>query len=341
MTYIDEKTRTAYAHFWSSSLERALAKNTLVSLTYSGSRGVDLYSVESINRVGSGAVYLGDRNPESRLNNQYSDITRRSNNGFSRYHGVTVGIESANFAKTGLLLTANYTWSHSVDNLSSTLSISANNKNLGLLDPFNKRLDEGDSDFDARHRFVMSGIWDIPLMRKSPSLANTLIQGWSLTYIFTSESGKPFTVFDCTNSISVCPRLMATGPLKFSGPSNPPPSSEDFNLFRYIDLMSQASGAGSFVNPATGNSDLGPYPSNMTARNAFRAPGQWNLDVGLARIVKIREKYGLQFRAEIFDAFNHANLFIVGSEADISSTDFVSAKRFGRRQVQLALKLVF
>jgi hypothetical protein len=341
LTHIDQNLRTAYAHFWSLSLERAVLKNAVVSINYSGSRGVNLYSVESINRAGSGAVYLGDRNRLARLNRQYSDITTRGNNGFSNYHGLTVGIESGNLAGTGLIFTANYTWSHSIDNLSSALSASPNNKNLGLLDPFNPRLDKGNSDFDARHRFVTSGIWDIPFGRKRESLTDKLLDGWSVNYIFTAESGKPFTIFDCTNSLSVCPRLLLGGPIKLTGPNHPPPSPEEPNLFRYIDLSDQAGAAGSYVNPVTGTSDLGPYPSNMTARNAFRGPGQWSLDASLAKVVRINDRYGLQFRGEVFNAFNHANLFIVGSETDISSTDFIAAKRLGRRQVQLAIKLIF
>ncbi|MEW6209275.1 MAG: TonB-dependent receptor [Acidobacteriota bacterium] len=341
LTHIDERLRTAYAHTWSLSLERALLSNTVVSVNYSGSRGVDLYSVETLNRAGSGAVYLGDQNGLSRLNNQYSDITTRRNNGFSSYHGLTVGIESANLASVGLLVTASYTWSHSIDNLSSTLSISPNNINLGLLDPFNPRLDKGSSDFDSRHRLVSGGIWEIPFAQKKKGLAERLLDGWSISYIFTAESGKPFTIFDCTNSLMVCPRLMLTGPIRFKGPDDPPPSRDEPNLFIYIDLRGQARGAGSYVNPITGASDLGPYPSNMTSRNAFRGPGQWNLDASLAKAIKINDRFDLQFRAEMFNVFNHANLFIVGSEADIGSADAVAAKRLGRRQAQMAIKLIF
>lgn len=341
LTHIDQNIRTAYAHFWSLSLERALFTNTVASINYSGSRGVNLYSIEIVNRAGSGTVYLGDRNRLSRLNNQYSDITTRRNNGFSSYHGLTVGIESGNLASTGLLVTASYTWSHSIDNLSSTLSISPNNINLGLLDPFNPRLDKGSSDFDSRHRFVTGGIWDIPFAQKKKGLTERLLDGWSINYIFTAETGKPFTIFDCTNSLIVCPRLLLARPIKLSGPDNPLPSPEEPNLFVYINLRNQARGAGSYVNPLTRTSDLGPYPSNMTSRNAFRGPGQWNLDASLAKVIRINDRWDLQFRAEMFNVFNHANLFIVGSEADIGSADFVAAKRLGRRQTQMAVRLIF
>jgi hypothetical protein len=341
VAHIDERLRTAQAHFWSLSLERSLLKNTVMSINYSGSRGSGLYSLETLNRAGSGAVYLGDRDGLSRLNNQYSDITTRRNNGFSSYHGLTFGIESANLAGAGLLVTASYTLSHSIDNLSSTLSISPNNINPGLLDPFNPRLDKGSSDFDSRHRIVTGGLWEIPFARKKKGLAEKLFDNWAISYIFTAESGKPFTVFDCTNSLMVCPRLLLAGPIRFKGPDDLRPLRDEPNLFVYIDLRGQARGAGSYINPITGASDLGPYPSNMTSRNAFRGPGQWNLDASLAKAISIDDRFDLQFRAEMFNVFNHANLFIVGSEADIGSADAVVAKRLGRRQAQIAVKLIF
>ncbi len=339
LTHIDERLRTAYAHFWSLSLERALSNNTVVSVSYSGSRGAGLYSVETLNRAGSGAVYLGDRYGLSRLNNQYSDITTRRNNGFSSYHGFTVGIESANLASIGLFVTTSYTLSHSIDNLSSTLSISPNNINLGLLDPFTPRLDKGSSDFDSRHRLVTGGVWEIPFARNKKGPAERLFDNWSISYIFTAESGKPFTIFDCTNSLMVCPRLLLSGPIRFKGPDDPPASRDEPNLFVYIDLRGQTRGR--YTNPLTGTSDLGPYPSRMTSRNAFRGPGQWNLDAGLSKVISINDRLDLQLRAEVFNLFNHANLFVVGSEADIGSADAVTAKRLGRRQTQIAIRLIF
>src|SRR6185295_4872115 len=158
----------------------------------------------------------------------------------------------------------------------------------------------GSSDFDTRHRFVTGAVWDIPFWGNRKGLTNRLFYGWSLNTIFTAESGKPFTIFDCTNSLTVCPRLMLAGPIDFRGPHKPPPSSDEPNLFRYIDLGPQAAGAGSYASPITRTSDLGPYPDNMTARNAFRGPGQWTLDASLARKIKIDEKRYLQFRMEVF-----------------------------------------
>jgi hypothetical protein len=79
----------------------------------------------------------------------------------------------------------------------------------------------------------------------------------------------------------------------------------------------------------------------MTKRNAFRGPGFWNFNGALYKTFRFSEKYKLQLRSEFFNVFNHANLFVNGSEADISGSNFVPAHKSGNRNVQLAVKFIF
>ena len=78
---LDENLRTAYAHFWSASLQREVFSSNFAEMTYAGSKGVSLYSISNTNRPGSGPVYLGDPPGLGRLNSQYSDINSRGNGG--------------------------------------------------------------------------------------------------------------------------------------------------------------------------------------------------------------------------------------------------------------------
>src|SRR4029079_19012713 len=113
---------TAYSHFWSLSLERELAKNTVLALEYSGSRGVQLYSIENPNRLGAGVLYLGDNPADQlfrRLNDQYSGFNRRGQTGESDYNGLNVRVQTNNLLNSGVSFVTNYTWSHAMDNLSS------------------------------------------------------------------------------------------------------------------------------------------------------------------------------------------------------------------------------
>jgi hypothetical protein len=347
LTAIDQNLQTASARFWNFSVQRELSRNLIVSADYSGSQGRDLYALSNINRIGSGNVYLNDAcatgQCASRLNRLYSDINYLTNDGASDYHGVTVGIDGRNFLTRGLLFNARYTWSTAKDNLSSTLSEGGNNFNLGFLDPFNPDLDRGYADFDMRHRVVVSGVWDIPYQPSfQPStitgyLYKHLLSGLSLAGLFHMQSGAPFSVYDCTKSAnSVC--IRAIGSAATSG-SNNPAERDTPNRFEYIDLRSLK--AGSYVSAITGTSIFGPFPLNMTERNAFRGPRTWNLDAALYKTFAVREWVRVQLRAEVYSVFNHANLFIIGNETDISRYAYAPARRDGRRNIQFALRIIF
>jgi hypothetical protein len=341
LRHVREDIVNAYAHFYSFAFQREVSRGNVLSVEYAGSRGQKLYSISPLNIQGSGAFYLGDADPNSRLNNQYSNINTRGNEGYSRYNALIVSLDGNNFRNTGMQFTAHYTLASAKDNLSSTFSEGAFNTNLGLTNPYDPSFDFGPADYDVRHRFVGSMIWQVPFAKNSTGFAKALLDGWSITGIFNARTGTPFTIFDGTNANLSSPRLVATGPLNVHVTD-----TGNANFFNYLDLTGQPVGA--FGNAICGGcSDFGPYPSNMTTRNQFRGPGLWNLDAGVSRNVKLNERYSLQLRAELFNALNHANLYIAPGTQDVTS-GFVGAVKgvtpngnIERRNVQLALKFIF
>ncbi len=342
LRHVDENIDTAYAHFWSLSLEREFLDTFVGSIDYSGSAGRDLYSIADINNIFSAAHYGFPVNPggNGRLNEQYSGINTRGNGGFSDYNSLTVGVQSRQFRSSGLQFLAKYTWSHAIDNLSSTFSDGSNLFNLGFLDPFDPRLDKGNADYDVRHRFISSGIWEVPFAKGTDGWAKHVLDGWQVTYIFNARTGAPFSIYDCTNAAFRCNRLLQAGPIDIDGQGDTAPQSGQGDTYTYIDLTNQLSQLGAYADPITGIADYGPYPSNMTARNNFRRPGYWNLDAGIYKNFQLTERYGFQLRGEFYNVTNHSNLFI-NDGADISSGPAVTAYKDGRRQIQLALKFIF
>jgi Carboxypeptidase regulatory-like domain/TonB dependent receptor-like, beta-barrel/TonB-dependent Receptor Plug Domain len=341
LRHVRQDVVNAYAHFFSAAFQRELGRGNVLSVEYSGSRGEKLYSIDPLNITGSGAFYLGDANPNSRLNNQYSNINGRGNLGYSRYNALIVALDGNNFRNTGLQFTAHYTYGVAKDNLSSTFSEGAFNSNLGVTNPYIPSLDYGYADFDVRHRFVGSVIWKIPYAANSSGVAKALLDGWTVTGIFNTRTGTPFTVFDSANANLAAPRLVANGPIRVNVVD-----TGNANFFNYLDLGGQPVGA--FGSPLCGGcSDFGPYPDNMTRRNQFRGPGMWNLDAGIYRTIQLNEKYSIQLRGELFNAFNHANLYIVSGTQDVGN-GFVGAAKgvtpngnIERRNVQLAVKFIF
>ena len=135
-------------------------------------------------------------------------------------------------------------------------------------------------------------------------------------------------------------RLVPSSPLSQSTPGNPAPnpSPNAPNSFILVDLRNQVPAPPTV--PALGISDFN-FSSGMIGRDTFRGPGVWDFSGGLFKNFRITEGTTLQFRGEMFNIFNHPNLFVRSETADLSSNEFVQASRFGRRNVQLALKLIF
>ncbi|MBV9082841.1 MAG: TonB-dependent receptor, partial [Acidobacteriaceae bacterium] len=352
---VDPHIKTSYAHQWSFAIERQVTNDAIVGVEYTGSAGRDLYTINRLNIPGTDRVYAGTGTAGQRINPQYSTINYRTNGGTSLYNGLNTRLELRNFRSYGLTLRANYTWSHSIDDDSSTFSTDNNGTpNLGLLDPLNPSLDRGSSDFDIRHRVVVSAVWQEPFF-KNKGLGNAIFGGWSIAPIFTARTGAPFSAFDCTNSDgNLCPRAVFNGafhPTYADVPTGNP------NEFAYVPIPTPNS---SYANPLTGTSDFGPFPIGMLGRNSFTAPGAWTFNLEASKSCSITERVKLDIRGEAFNIMNHSNLYIVYSNTDVSSLDgpFLTATRgqnnsssftpasvnngrLENRNIQLALRLSF
>ena len=337
---VDENIRTAQTQFWSFSMERQLGQRSMIELDYNGAHGVHLYDIKNINMLAAGNVFLGDSlTPSgcasicfSRPNQQYTNINNRGTAGFSHYNGFNVRFQTNNLGRTGLSIVSNYTWAHALDNISSTFSESSTSSNgignLGYLNPLIPALDYGNSDFDLRHRFVISAIWEEPFFKGSRGFIRQALGGYILTPIFTARTGIPFTVADSTNSLNAgfggIPRYVSggaapdfathsAGQAPCADPTSQVGCAAGPNVFNILVLPV----ANNFGNPALGGiSDFGPYPNGMTARNAFRGPGAWNFDLALGKNFRVTERVSLEFRAEGYDLLNHHNLYVNGYSAD-------------------------
>jgi outer membrane receptor protein involved in Fe transport len=280
------------------------------------------------------------------LNNQYSNINYRSDGGKSHYNALVARGTVKNLANTGLTMGANYTWSHTMDRLSDTFSSSGNNFNLGYLDPFNAKVDYGNSYMDLRHRFALSANWEAPFGKGKTGWQKYVEQGWTLAPVFTAETGSPFSIYDCSMAYTVCMYAVNAAGTALPRTGTPVADLSLPNYYNYISFSNSSSVPyfdSSYYDPITGLSDYGPYPANMNARNVFRGPGQWHFDLAAEKAFKFRERFELLLRAEAYNIFNHANMFVNSGDADVSvgPTGFVDAYKQGRRHMQLSLRLNF
>jgi len=348
----------AYAELYNASIQHQLFTNTLLSVEYSGLRGVHQYSIYNENELGMGNVLLGSTIANGGLgvplNTQYSSINARGANGDAYYNALNFRVEANRFAQEGLQLNANYTYSHAIDNLSSTFSQSGNNFNLGYLDPFNPGLDRGNADYDIRHHFVLGAIYQPKFMESSSSaLMRNLLGGFQFAPILNMRTGTPFTIYDCSGAlVYACPNIVNAPGLVFKGNAV---ANGGIDSYDYIPIP--AASQNLYADPLLGRADLPTCNgSNCTIpiglqRNSWWSPAFWDMDLGVYKNFKVKERYQIQLRSEFYNVFNHHNMYIVPGNADFAEVSAVQALKGTpggnpgpldeRRNVQLAIRFQF
>jgi hypothetical protein len=329
---VNQNINVAQTQFWSLAVQHQLANSSFIELSYSGAHGVHLYDIIVGNPVGGAQAYLSA--PVdcpgttticlTRPNDQYAGINVRGSGGESSYDSMNVKFQSQDFHRTGLSIVSNYTWSHSLDDLSSTFSDSSQGGsgylgNLGYLAPLDPMLDWSSSDFDVPNRIVVSPIWKTPWFKEGHTFLTEAAGGWTISGIFNARSGTPFSVYDFTyneGAYSGIPRIVPATPLTQHKPG--PAQNLGADGFQIMTIP----GANDLApfNTTTGISDFGPFPNDMSGRNTFRGPGAWNTDASISKKFNLSERVGLQFRAEAFDLLNHHNLYVNESELSVTNT---------------------
>jgi hypothetical protein len=362
LRYVRQDIPDSYAQTWNLSLQREVLRNSLLALEYTGAHSIHDYSIENLNQQGWGVLYEGaditaGDNPNQRLNYQYGAMNTRGFGGFSYYDALNTRFVTRDLFRQGLDLTFNYTWSHSIDNLSSSFSETPQTENLGLLDPLQPALDKGSADFDARHRIALSAVWQLPYAKDTHGFVKQVLDGWEVDPLVTARTGNPFTVFDSSTADAGGPvdtafarYFVPSGGISYTGTTATnlntytgtvntyaylalPPSATYFNPMIFNLTGAGAPGtvyAGELPSCGTTTNSLGNtvstgqncvWPANMTRRNAFTAPGVYNINMAIGKTFPITERYKMQFRAEFYNLLNHSNYYVqAGGNQDAGNT---------------------
>jgi len=238
----------------------------------------------------------------------------------SNYNGMWLSAEKR-LAK-GLTFNASYTFSKSIDNNS------VGSSNPQIQNFYNIAAERALSDFDARHRFVLSGVYLLPFKWDQNGFTRRLAQGWSISPIVNLQSGNPFSPIIPTADPSSLttfdrPNVVAGQPLTVPNPSP--------TLW-----LNRAA----FALPPTGT-------FGNAGRNILTAPGFQDIDCAVSKNTQIKERVSLQFRAEAFNLFNHPNFAQPSNNFAAATYGTVTATRTARgdlgssRQLQLGMKLIF
>jgi hypothetical protein len=310
-----------YSYLYSLEIQNDLGHNFVVSAGYQGSTGRHYSRLVNQLFTRPTSVVTGGVTTSTGFGNGLYIAQDDSN---QYYNGLN--IHATKRYKKGLSIEATYTWSKSEDQVSSGDGADGN---ANQTDPGNNASELGPSDFDVRHRIVALGTWDLAYYHGDNYLLKSALNGWQFNGIFTAHTGFPFTpVTYGINGIPVTPTSATISPIR--------PNSYIGN--NTATCSNDAFRNGSAITGTFGVTDNGHGNLPAIGRNSFRGPCYQDIDLGIAKEVKIPvfgERGTFRFQAQAFNLINKLNFspFTFNSQATQIPTSVVtpgSATTFGR-----------
>jgi hypothetical protein len=340
----DFEPKRAYMQQFNLSVQRQLLPDLVVTAAYAGSRGVHLGRSQDLNQRTDSFIQDGRKffpvlppgvDPASkRLNPNFATIRHKLWDGNSNYNALQLRAEQR-FSR-GLAFQASYTLGKAIDDASTSTGgeFSTQPAAARQQDSFDSRSERSRSNFDVRHTFVLNGTYEIPANKNLLGITDKLLNGWQVTGILTTRTGFPFHPilgFDRANDASATE--IAQRPDVVPGRSYE--SAVTGRVEQYVDPTAfQLPPENSYGN---------------SGRNVLEGPGLATFDLGLFKNTMIGERVRLQFRAEAFNLFNHANFAIPDNFTIFENANATVPGSFGRinrttttsRQIQFGLKLIY
>jgi hypothetical protein len=295
---VDENFRPPESWQWNITVSREILKNTVAELSYIGNhgshiwrRGVNFNDVPLERRAAVVQAFRTDSGNAQAVANanrifpNLGPITISESNGESDYKALQVWI-NRRFTNR-LSWQVAYTWSHATSNVPLTSFTSA------TTDPFNFNLDKGDSDLDRRHMLVSNAVYSLPTFKNKGSLVSALLGNWQINGILTVLSGIPL---DVTTGLSP----------QYFGLAGAAAGGFRPDLVTGVPIYLKGADKTIYLNPAA-FAIPAPGTFGNLKRGFVRQPGLTNIDFSVAKNWKVKEKYGIQFRAEMFNLFNKTN----------------------------------
>ena len=276
--------KDSYVEQWSFSVQQELPASFVGTLSYLGSHGVHLLDTNVVNLINpaTGAVQYPAFAPA---------IGWRGSIGMSSYNGLSAALRRS--FTHNLLVTANYAWSHEIDNGSNG---SGDGDNQDPQNPLCLACDRTSGNWDARNVFNGHAVYQLPFGLDEPLLnhrgiASSIAGNWELTTMVLARTGFPLNVLMPSSY---------TAPDGATGTQRP-------DLVPGVSLTpAGGSRIAEWINPAAFATPAGEF--GTAPRNLFRGPGTWQIDLSAIKTIPLWEHAQLQFRSEFYNIFNHPQL---------------------------------
>ena len=325
----DRRRKDTYVEQWGLSVQRELPADFVGTLAYVGSHGVYLLTLSAVNVV--------DPATGTRPYQNFGQVSWRGNKDTSSYQGFSAAVKRS-FSR-GLLFSANYMWSHEIDDGSNG---SGDGDSLVPQNVACPACERASGIWDARHVLNANTVYQLPFgpgrsYLNQPGILSSIARGWELSSVALARTGFPVNVL-VNRSSSTVPDGNSTDqrPDLVPNVSLTPPTGK-----RIGEWINPAA----FAVPAAGTFGNAP-------RNIARGPGAWQIDLGVARSISFSERARLEFRSEFFNVFNHPQYGLpqgtfgvpgFGSITQtVNTTTPVSPVGSGTpREIQFALRIAF
>jgi outer membrane receptor protein involved in Fe transport len=306
-----------YTSQWFFDVQRELPLSTVVTLSYIGSSSKHMVWTRNLNQpLTPAAGAIQQRRPLPFFN----AINLRDPGGNANYNAFAVKAEKR--FSSGFTFLTSYTWSHAIDDGAGTLDDGVGSRR----DHYNIALDRGNSQYDMRHNFVGSFVYDLPFGKGRAfganwhPVMNAVLGGWQLGGILFLRSGEAFSV-----TVSGDPANMGTTNYPNRIGEGTLPSSE-----RSIDMWFDTS---AFLMPAQ-------YTIGNSGRNILYGPGYRSMDLKIGKNWALRENMRLEYRLEMFNWTNTPNFGNPNGTLNNTQVGRITSASDPRR-IQMGMKLVF
>lgn len=331
---VQYRPASPYVLQYNFTVQRQLAAGSVLTVGYTGERGVHLPRLVDGNQalptiLSDGRYFFAPNSPVQNPN--FTGIRYKKTDGMSYYNALLVTYEQRLMKR--LLLRANYTFSRNID--TGSLEITQGTDNDLPQNPYSLAAERGLSNYDVRHYFVTYWTWDLPSL-PGPKVLGA---GWQWNTITTLASGNPFSAvvsFDRAGA-------------KFQSGTSP----ERPDLVPGASSNPILGGAGRYFDPNAFALPAAGFYGNL-GRNTLIGPGLAKVDVSLNKHFQLTERLGMEFRTEVFNILNHANFSIpsqravfsgvnaaTGQGIRVASAGLITSTQTSSRQLQMGLKVTF
>ena len=349
---VDQHLNNPRNQQWDASVEFQAPHDIVLKATYVGTRSDHLQVSVPINLVAPQNIpapptSLADQNarmsqfvstfqnevggafgPQNNLiDPRFDSVTQVKSIGTSSYNALQ--FEGIRSLKNGLTFNANYTWAHSIDDVSDALNVLVNDS-ANLLDAAKPlSFQRSNSQFDIRNRFALSYNYEVPFTKHFHGALKYILDGWSQSGIFTAQSGLPATVYAAP--------IFGIFDTLLNGTSNP----TNFTVTTALD------GNAAQIRPGMGLAGVSSVSEPLlehdgtSGRNHLRLAGLTDLDLAFGKQFKITEGKNFQLRWETFNALNHPNLGGYVNSFASPAFNTYTATATNMRQMQLSARFTF